>query len=174
MTRPSHLRIPNPHLGAYYGIITSTFVSLIIMVALSEQLGAARLWLAYGMLLLPLALYVIIAAAAHTLDIDDYFVSGRRVPPVFNGFVLATVTAGGTGYFAYTGTTYLLGFDALAIGLAWAVGLFAATVLFTPFLRKSGAYTLPSFLGHRFRSRSVRIMASLLLNPPTAMMLVAE
>ena len=174
MTRPSHLRIPNPHLGAYYSIITSAFVSLIIIVALSEQLGAARLWLAYGMLLLPLALYVIIAAAAHTLDIDDYFVSGRRVPPVFNGFVLATVAAGGTGYFAYTGTTYLLGFDALAIGLAWAVGLFAATVLFTPFLRKSGAYTLPSFLGHRFRSRSVRIMASLLLIPPTAMLLVAE
>jgi cation/acetate symporter len=174
MTRPSHLRIPNPHLGAYYGIITSAFVSLIIMVALSEQLGAARLWLAYGMLLLPLALYVIIAAAAHTLDIDDYFVSGRRVPPVFNGFVLATVAAGGTGYFAYTGTTYLLGFDALAIGLAWAVGLFAATVLFTPFLRKSGAYTLPSFLGHRFRSRSVRIMACVLLIPPTAMLLVAE
>ena len=174
MTRPSHLRIPNPHLGAYYGIITSAFVSLTIMVALSEQLGAARLWLAYGMLLLPLALYVIIAAAAHTLDIEDYFVSGRRVPPVFNGFVLATVAAGGTGYFAYTGTTYLLGFDALAIGLAWAVGLFAATVLFTPFLRKSGAYTLPSFLGHRFRSRSVRIMACVLLVPPTAMLLVAE
>ncbi len=174
MTRPSHLRIPNPHLGAYYGIITSAFVSLTIMLALTEQLGAARVWLAYGMLLLPLALYVAIAAAAHTLDIEDYFVSGRRVPPVFNGFVLATVAAGGTGYFAYTGTTFLLGFDALAIGLAWAVGLFAATVLFTPFLRKSGAYTLPSFLGHRFRSRSVRIMASVLLIPPTAMLLVAE
>jgi cation/acetate symporter len=174
ISRPSHLRIPNPHLGAYYGIITSAFVSLAVMVALGEQLGAARLWLAYGMLLLPLGLYVIIAAAAHTLDIEDYFVSGRRVPPVFNGFVLATVAAGGTGYFAYTGTTYLLGFDALAIGLAWAVGLFAATVLFTPFLRKSGAYTLPSFLGHRFRSRSVRITACVLLIPPTAMLLVAE
>ena len=174
MTRPTHLRIPNPHLGAYYGIITSAFVSLAIMLALFEQLGSARLWLAYGMLVLPLALYVALAAAAHTLDIGDYFASGRRVPPVFNGFVLATVAAGGTGYFAYTGTTFLLGFDALAIGLAWAVGLFAATVLFTPFLRKSGAYTLPSFLGHRFRSRTVRIMASLLLIPPTAMLLVAE
>jgi cation/acetate symporter len=126
------------------------------------------------MLVLPLALYVALAAGAHTLDIGDYFASGRRVPPVFNGFVLATVAAGGTGYFAYTGTTFLLGFDALVIGLAWAVGLFAATVLFTPFLRKSGAYTLPSFLGHRFRSRTVRIMASLLLIPPTAMLLVAE
>ena len=47
-------------------------------------------------------------------------------------------------------------------------------VLFQPYLRKAGAYTLPSFLGHRFRSRPLRMMASLAQLPPTALLLAAE
>jgi cation/acetate symporter len=41
-------------------------------------------------------------------------------------------------------------------------------------LRKAGAYTLPAFLGHRFRSRTLRAMASLLQLPPAAFLLAAE
>ena len=63
------------------------------------------------MMLLPLALYLAIAVATRTYDIRDFFVSGRRVPPVYNGAVLAAVLIGGTGFFAYTGTLFFLGFD---------------------------------------------------------------
>ena len=42
MSVPSRLRTPNPHLGAYYGIVASTFVSLIVMLAMFEQLGWGR------------------------------------------------------------------------------------------------------------------------------------
>jgi cation/acetate symporter len=174
MSLNSRLRTPNPHLGAFYGIITSAFVSLAIMLALFEQLGSGKLWLAYGMLVLPLALYVAVAAVAQTLNVEDFFASGRRVPPIFNGFVLAAVAVGGTGYFAYTGTVFFLGFDALAIGLGLAAGMLAAAILFVPYLRKAGAYTLPSFLGHRFRSRTLRVAASVLLIPPTSLLLAAE
>ena len=96
------------------------------------------------------------------------------MPPVYNGFVLAAVAVGGVGFLAYTGTAFFLGFDALAIGLGWTFGMFAAGVLFTPYLRKAGSYTLPSFLGHRFRSRSVRMAASVVQLPPTALLLAAE
>ena len=75
------------------------------------------------MILVPLALYVVIALGARTLNVEDFFASGRRVPPVYNGAVLAAVLIGGTGFFAYTGTLFFLGFDALAIGLAWTAGL---------------------------------------------------
>ncbi|MGV1015269.1 MAG: cation acetate symporter, partial [Methyloceanibacter sp.] len=40
--------------------------------------------------------------------------------------------------------------------------------------RKAGAYTLPSFLGQRFRSRNLRIAASVMQLPPTALLLAAE
>ena len=130
--------------------------------------------LAQPMMLVPLALYLIIAVGARTCELEDFFVSGRRVPPVFNGFVLAAVAVGGVGFLAYTGTVFFLGFDALAIGLGWTFGMLLAAVLFVPYLRKAGSYTLPSFLGHRFRSRGLRMAASVMQLPPTALLLVAE
>jgi cation/acetate symporter len=174
MSAPAKLRTPNPHLGAYYGIITSAVVSLVIMLALFEQLGWRESALAPAMMLAPLALYLLIALAARTLDLDDFFVSGRRVPAVFNGLVMAAIAIGGVGFFAYVGTVFFLGFDALAIGLGWASGMLAAAVLFTPYLRKAGSYTVPAFLGHRFRSRTLRVMGCVLALPPAALLLAAE
>ena len=174
MSVPTRLRAPNPHLGAYYGIVASAVVSLIILLAMFEQLGWSRPLLAQSMMIVPLVLYLVIAAGARTFELEDYFVSGRRVPPVFNGFALACIAVGGVGVLAYTGTVFILGFDALAIGLGWTFGMLIAAILFVPYLRKAGSYTLPSFLGHRFRSRNVRVAASVLQLPPTALLVVAE
>src|SRR5262245_30361596 len=171
---PSRRRQANPHLGAYYGILTSAFVSLVVSLAMFEQLGWQEMGVARAMILVPLALYLVIALGARTLDVEDFFASGRRVPPVYNGAVLAAVLIGGTGFFAYTGTLFFLGFDALAIGLGWTAGLFISGLLFVPYLRKAGAYTLPAFIGQRFRSRSLRAATSILQLPPVALMLAAE
>ncbi|HZP09336.1 solute symporter family protein [Methyloceanibacter sp.] len=168
------LRTPNPHLGAYYGIVTSAIVSLAIMLAMLEQLGWSDAAIAEVMIVAPLGLYLVIAAGTYTQNVEDFFASGRRVPPVFNGLVLAATAIGGVGFFAYTGTIFFLGFDALAIGLGWTCGLLLAGVLFVPYLRKAGSYTVPSFLGHRYRSRYLRMAASVLQLPPTALLLAAE
>ncbi|ODS00420.1 hypothetical protein AUC69_00680 [Methyloceanibacter superfactus] len=174
MTAPSRQHTPNPHLGAYYGIITAAFVSLAIMLAMFEQLGWTEGVIARCMILLPLALYLVVAVGSRTLDAEDYFASGRRVPQVYNALVLAAITVGGVGFFAYTGAVFFLGFDALAIGLGWTCGLLLAGVLFVPYLRKAGAYTLPAFLGQRFRSRQLRMAASVAQVVPTTLLLAAE
>jgi cation/acetate symporter len=49
-----------------------------------------------------------------------------------------------------------------------------ASVLFVPYLRRAGAYTLPAFLGQRFQSREARIAAGAMLIAPTALLLAAE
>ncbi len=174
MIVPSRLRSPNPHLGAYYGIVAATLVSLVIILAMFEQLGWSRAGLAQTMMLVPLALYLLIAVGARTDQAEDFFASGRRVPPVYNGFVLAAIAVGGVGFLGYTGTAFFLGFDAMAIGLGWTFGMLAAGVLFVPYIRKAGSYTLPSFFGHRFRSRLLRAAASALQLPPVALLLAAE
>lgn len=174
MIVPTRLRSPNPHLGAYYGIVAATLVSLVIILAMFEQLGFGRSGLAQTMMLVPIALYLVIAVGARTNQTEDFFASGRRVPPVYNGFVLAAIAVGGVGFLGYTGTAFFLGFDAMAIGLGWAFGMLAAGVLFVPYLRKAGSYTLPSFFGHRFRSRLLRAAASALQLPPVALLLAAE
>ena len=126
------------------------------------------------MMLVPLALYLFIAVGARTGQTEDFFASGRRVPPVYNGFVLAAIAVGGVGFLAYTGTAFFLGFDAMAIGLGLTFGMLAAAILFVPYLRKAGAYTLPSFFGHRFRSRLLRAAASIAQLPPLTLLLAAE
>jgi cation/acetate symporter len=174
MIVPTRLRSPNPHLGAYYGIVAATLVSLVIILAMFEQLGFGRGGLAQTMMLVPIALYLLIAFGARTNQAEDFFASGRRVPPVYNGFVLAAIAVGGVGFLGYTGTAFFLGFDAMAIGLGWTFGMLVAGVLFVPYVRKAGSYTLPSFFGHRFRSRLLRAAASALQLPPVALLLAAE
>ena len=149
-------------------------MSLVICLAMFEQLGWPPTWLAEAMILVPLALYLLIAVGARTLDVEDFFVSGRRVPPVFNGFVLAAVLIGGTGFFAYTGTLFFLGFDGLPSGLAGRRACSSPASCSCLILRKAGAYTLPAFLGQRFRSRALRALASLMQLPPAALLLAAE
>jgi cation/acetate symporter len=47
-------------------------------------------------------------------------------------------------------------------------------VLLAPFLRKFGAYTIPSYLGRRFESRVLRIVAAAVLAVPLLLLLAAE
>ena len=41
----------------------------------------------------------------------------------------------------------------MCLGIGWYAGLVFMGVLFAPFVRKFGAYTVPTFLGRRFESR---------------------
>lgn len=164
----------NPRLGTYYATFASAILGLVLVLAMLEQLGARRLWLSHIMILGPVVLYAGVAAATRTLDLHEFFSAGRRVPAVFGGLSLAATTIGGTGFFALTGCLYLIGFDALSLALGWAAGFALCAILFTPFLRKSGAYTLPSFFRQRFNSRIVGAVGALLLLPPVFLLLAAE
>lgn len=168
------LRTPNPHLGAYFGITASAFISLSILLALLEQVGWRESWLGPALILLPIIFYLAIAARTRTMDTEDYFASGRRVPSVYNGFMMAATAIGGIGYFAYTGTLFFLGVDALAIGIGLAFGMLLFTVLFAPYFRKAGAFTVPSFLGFRFGSKVLRIASAAALIIPVVLLLAAE
>ncbi len=167
-------RTTHPRLGLYYGIVTSTFVSFVLLMGLFEQLGFQQTYISNFMILGPLALLGGIAFATRTLDRLDFHTAGRRVPPVFSGLTLAAVTIGGTGFFAVTGALLFIGFDGLSIVLGWTLGLLAAGVLFLPYLRKAGAYTLPAYFGQRFGSADLRWTAALCILPPLWLLFVGE
>ena len=75
---------------------------------------------------------------------SDYFACGRRVPAFFNGLVLGITALGGAGFLALTGSFFIIGFDALCLSIGFYAGLVFMGVLFAPFLRKVGAYTVPT------------------------------
>ncbi len=174
MSLQSQYRPLNPRLGTHYAIFASAFMALLLMLALLEQLGARKLWLSHTMILVPLLLYLIVAALTRTLDLHEFFSVSRRIPPVFGGLALAVTAIGGVGLFALTGSLFLIGFDALALAIGWISGFTLAAVLFVPYLRKTGAYTLPGFFRLRFKSPLLGAVGALLLLPPTAILLAAE
>jgi cation/acetate symporter len=167
-------RLVNPRLGTYFGIFTAAFAGLVVMALMLEQLGAADAALRLIMLGGPIALYAAIGVVANAQEARDYFACGRRVPAFFNGLVLGVAALGGAGFLALTGALFIIGFDAMSLGIGWYAGLVFMGVLFAPFVRKFGAYTLPTLLGRRFESRMVRVVAAAILSVPILLLLTAE
>ncbi len=164
----------SPRLGTYYAIFTSALVALVVLLLILEQLGARKLWLSHVMMASPIAFYLGVALANRTLDIHIFASAGRRIPAVFGGLSLAATAIGGISFFALTGALYLIGFDALYIALGLIAGLFTASVLFMPFIRKSGSYTLPSFFHQRFASAPLGAIAAFCMAPPLVLLVAAE
>lgn len=163
-----------PRLGTHYAIFVSTFVSMILLLLIFEQLGTRKLWLSHIMIAGPVIAYLSLAALTRSIDVQQFFAASRRVPPVFGGLALAASALGGVGLFAFTGIFYLIGLDAACLAIGWVAGLLLAAILIVPFMRKSGAYTMPAFLHQRFRHRPVGAVAGLLVLPPALLLLAAE
>ena len=167
-------RLVNPRLGTYFGIFTSAFVALTMLALLLELMGTGDGFVRSLMFFGPLLLYGGIGILVPARAIGDYFASGRRVPAFFNGAGLAVSAIGGAGLLALTGTFIITGVDAFALSIGWMTGLVFMAILFTPFLRKFGAYTLPTFFGRRFESRLVRFAAAAVLLVPLMLLILAE
>ena len=164
----------NPKLGVYYAIFGSAYLSILLLALIAEHMGGDGFWRQSLVVLLPCGLFCVIGLAASSPLSLDYFAAGRRVPAVYNGLSLAISAFGGTGLVALTGCLFLVGFDALCIVIGGLAGFVVMGILLAPFIRKFGAYTIPSYLGARFDSRELRWIAGIVISVPLALMLLAE
>lgn len=167
-------RMVNPRLGAYFGIFASLFAALFVLALIASELGVSDRVLRFAALLGPVALYVALGMASATSIPREFFASGRRVPAVYSGVVMAAATLGGVSVVSLTGLFFGHGFDVWAIVSGGAAGLVLMGVLIAPYYRKFGAYTVPSYLGRRYASRFVRLVAAMVLIVPIFLFLVAE
>ncbi len=164
----------NPRLGTYFGIFMSAFIALALMTLILEGLGVNDEALRLTMFLGPIALYAAIGIAAYTREPIDYFAAGRRVPAFYTGLALAQTALGATGLVALTGVFFLIGFDALCMVIGGLAGFVFMAVMLAAFFRKFGAFTIPSYLGKRFDSRALRLIAGGILAVPMLLFMAAE
>lgn len=174
MTFTPRGRLINPRLGIYFGIFASGFISLVLILLMFEQMGVSRGLLSGLMLGGALSAFLVISVAGISREPIDFFAAGRRVPAVYCGLGIAVSTMGATGMACVAGAFFLIGFDAIWIMTGGFAGYVVMAVLLAPFLRKFGAFTLPTYLGRRFDSRNVRIVSAALLSVPTLLILAAE
>ena len=174
MAAPASQRSVNPRLGAYFGIVAAAIVGLVFLLLIFEQLGTEEVQIARMMVLLPIALAVLIGLASFASDGHGYFAASRLAPSFYSGLSTAATTLGGTGIVSLSGIFFFLGFDGLAYSMGICLGLLISAVLIAPYARKDGSYTLAGYLGRRFESRALRLVAGVCLTIPTLLLLTAE
>ena len=123
---------------------------------------------------IPVAIFALIAVLAFTPEVSDFFVVGRRVPAFFGGLGLAVTALGSVGTLSLTGLLFHNGYDALAFIVGFMGGMVLLGLAIASYYRKFGAYSVPGYLGGRFDSRAVRMLAALLMIVPCFLFLLAE
>jgi cation/acetate symporter len=143
-------------LKKYYGIYTGGFVTFVVLLAIAEQMGMSRQWIGYWFLFATIALYAVIGIMSRTVNAEEYYVAGRRVPAFFNGMATGADWMSAASFIGMAGTLYLSGFDGLAFVMGWTGGYVLVALFLAPYLRKFGQFTIPDFLGARYGGNIVR------------------
>ncbi|MCH2394945.1 sodium:solute symporter family protein [Oceanibaculum sp.] len=151
------------NLGRIYGVYTGGFLGFVILLAILEQLGVPNKIIGYLFVFFTIAVYAGIGILSRTMQVSEYYVAGRRVPPLYNGMATAADWMSAASFIAMAGGLYARGYDGLAFVLGWTGGYVLVAVLIAPYLRKFGAYTVPDFLGARFGGNFARSIGILVL-----------
>ena len=167
-------RLVNPRLGTFFSIFAALFAALFLLALILEQLSIDDSTLRLALLIGPCLLYAAIGLSTSTQDVLGFFAAGRRVPSGYTGLILAMSAVGSTFLVAATGTFFFAGFDGLVLMIGGLSGFVIMAMLLAPFYRKFGAYTVPSYLGRRFESKTLRIVAAMVAAVPILLVLSAE
>ena len=167
-------RLVNPRLGTYFSIFASLIAAIFLMSLLSEQLQVSASFVRAALFIGPLVLYAVIGFSTGTQGALGYFAAGRRVPAGYTGLILAITSIGATLLVAGTGSFFFAGFDALVLMIGGLSGFVFMAMMLAPFYRKFGAFTVPSYLGRRYESKSLRLAAAMVAAVPMLLVLAAE
>ncbi|MEQ1716304.1 MAG: sodium:solute symporter [Hyphomicrobium sp.] len=174
MSFSTRTRLINPRLGTYFSIFAALFAAIFLLALIFEQLNIADSLLRLALFTGPIVLYCAIGVAVASREPLEFFAAGRRVPAGYTGLLLAVGACGGTLLVCGTGAFFIAGFDALVLMMGGLAGFVLMATLLAPFYRKFGAYTVPSYLGRRFDSKSLRITAAMVAAVPILLVLAAE
>ncbi|MEN2495308.1 MAG: Cation/acetate symporter ActP [Hyphomicrobiaceae bacterium hypho_1] len=164
----------SPYLGIYSGIFASGFVSLFLTLLILYLLGVPDVIIRILAFALPLISFAIIGTLSYTKNYSEFFTARRAVPAVHCGLILATSGLGGTGLVIIPGLLFINGFDSWCLPLGLIVGFLIMGTIIAPFCRKRGAYTIPSYLGWRFKSKILRKTAAVIVLVPMLLFVSAE
>jgi len=149
-------------MARYYGYFTIGFIAVSLLMLLLEVFaGLPTQLIGWAFLLLTFALYATIGVLSRTKVLDEYYVAGRNVPAVFNGMATGADWMSAASFISMAGTLWLIGYDGLAYIMGWTGGYVLLALLFAPYLRKFGQYTIPDFVGARFGGNTARVVAAI-------------
>jgi cation/acetate symporter len=142
--------------------------AFLLLMAWAERMGMSKVWLGPIFLFATVMIYAGIGIYGRTSDAEEYYVAGRRIPPVYNGMAAAADWMSAASFISLAGGLYLQGFSGtesqpggLAYVLGWTGGFCLVALLVAPYLRQLKLYTVPDYFGLRFGGRWPRLIAAL-------------
>jgi cation/acetate symporter len=140
----------------------------LLVMALAERMGMSKQWVGAIFLVVSVGLYAVIGIYSRTVDANEYFVAGRRIPAFYNGMATAADWMSAASFISLAGGLYLQGFSGsgtqpggLAYVLGWTGGFCLVALLVAPRLRELGLYTVPDYFAARFAGVWPRRIAAL-------------
>ena len=108
-------------------------------------------------------IYIGIAVWSRAQSTGDFYVAGKGVHPVANGMATAADWMSAASFISMAGLIAFLGYDGSVYLMGWTGGYVLLALLLAPYLRKYGKFTVPSFIGDRYYSKTARIVAVICL-----------
>ncbi len=108
---------------------------------------------------LSFALYLGIAWWSRVRDTKGFYVAGQGVPAAANGMATAADWMSAASFISMAGLISTMGYAGGVYLMGWTGGFVLLALLLAPYLRKFGHFTVPDFVGDRFDSRVVRLVA---------------
>src|SRR6478672_10396666 len=149
-------------------IYVGGLIAFLLLMAWAEQNGLSRFWIGPIFLFSSVMMYAAIGIYGRTTDPEEYYVAGRRIPPMYNGMAAAADWMSAASFISMAGGLYLQGFGGtagqaggLAYVLGWTGGFCLVALLIAPHLRKLNLYTVPDYFSMRFGGRWPRTIAAL-------------
>jgi cation/acetate symporter len=150
-------------LGKIYGGYAGGFIGFTILLAILEQVGLPNRVIGYAFVVLTIGVYAYIGILSRTMELSEYYVAGRVVPPFYNGMATGADWMSAASFISMAGGLYLGGYNAIAYVLGWTGGYVLVAILLAPYLRKFGQYTVPDFLGTRYEGNTARLCGVVVL-----------
>jgi cation/acetate symporter len=145
----------------YYGAFTIGFILFCTLLLLLEVFfGLPTAFIGWVFLIATVGLYATIGIITRTRKLDEYYVAGRQVPAVFNGMATGADWMSAASFISMAGLLWGLGYDGLAYIMGWTGGYVLLALLFAPYIRKFGQFTIPDFVGARFGGNKARVVAA--------------
>ncbi len=105
------------------------------------------------------ALYIYIAYWARAKTTGDFYVAEKSIPAFMNGMATGADWMSAASFISMAGLISFLGRDGSYYLMGWTGGYVLLAMLFGPYLRKYGKFTIPQFIGDRYYSDFARVIA---------------
>jgi cation/acetate symporter len=147
------------NLRKVFTLYTVAFLGVTLAIGIAEKaFGLTPKWIGWIFMGLSLGIYIVIGIVTRTSDADQYYVAGRRVPPVYNGMATGSDWMSAASFISMAGALSASGFAGLAYVMGWTGGYLLLAVFLGPYLRQFGRYTIPDFLGARYGGNTPRVV----------------